>query len=122
MREFLYRLVERLHEEARPLSRNKHFHAFEGSTRRALRIDRHLRDIEEHLALLKEQDLRPRVRSLPGGGVQLVLRHPTLPVVRTASLTAEEAALLARHPAGAWALGGAEVSPPPDAFGQGQGS
>ena len=27
MREFLYRLVRRLHEEARPLSRNKHFFA-----------------------------------------------------------------------------------------------
>jgi hypothetical protein len=26
--------------------------------------------------------------------------------VRTATLSAEEAALLARHPAGAWALGG----------------
>ena len=33
------------------------------------------------------------------------MRHPTLSVVRTATLNAEEAALLARHPAGAWALG-----------------
>ena len=105
MREFLYRLVQRLHEEARPLSRNKHFHAFEGSARRALRIDRHLRDLEEHLEALRERGERPRVRALRGGGVQLVMRHPTLAVVRTATLSAEEAALLARHPAGAWALG-----------------
>jgi hypothetical protein len=119
MREFLYRLVERLHEEARPLSRNKHFHAFEGGTKRALRIDRHLRDIEHHLELLMAQDQRPRVRALPDGGVQLVLQHPKLAVVRTAVLTAEEAALLARHPAGAWALGDAvEAHAQPDAAGQ----
>jgi hypothetical protein len=104
MREFLYRLVERLHDAARPLSRNKHFHAFEGESRRALRIDRHLRDLESHLSLLRERGERPRVRALPAGGVQLVLPHPTLSVVRTATLSAEEAALLARHPAGAWAL------------------
>ena len=105
MREFLYRLVQRLHEEARPLSRNKHFHVFAGEARRALHIDRHLRDLEEFLQALKDRGERPRVRALPGGGVQLVMRHPTLSVVRTATLNAEEAALLARHPAGAWALG-----------------
>ncbi len=105
MREFLYRLVERLHEAARPLSRNKHFHSFEpGETRRALRIDRHLRDLEHHLATLMERGERPRVRALPDGGVQLVLLHPTLAVVRTATLSFEEARLLAEHPAGAWAL------------------
>src|SRR4051812_36928568 len=105
MREFLYRLGQRLHEEERPLSRNKHFHAFSGGTRQALRIDRHLRDIERHLALLMETGERPRVRSLPNGGVQLVLEHPALLVVRTATLSGEEVSLLARHPAGAWALG-----------------
>jgi hypothetical protein len=114
MREFLYRLVQRLHDEARPLSRNKHFHAFEGESRRALRIDRHLRDLEVHLEKLRANGKRPRVRALPGGGVQLVLPHPTLAVVRTATLSAEEAALLARHPAGAWALGnpgGSSIEP-----------
>jgi hypothetical protein len=109
MREFLYRLVERLHDEERPLSRNKHFHAFEGESRRALRIDRHLRDLEAHLAALREGGgPRPRLRALPDGGVQLVLPHPTLAVVRTATLSSEEADLLARHPAGAWALGKSE--------------
>jgi hypothetical protein len=38
----------------------------------------------------------------------MVMRHPTLSVVRTATLCAEEVRLLARHPAGAWALGEAE--------------
>ena len=105
MREFLYKLVRRLHEEARPLSRNRHFHAFEGEAGRALHIDRHLRDLEAHLQTLRDRGERPRVRALPDGGVQLVLRHPTLLLVRTATLSAEEARLLARHPAGAWALG-----------------
>ena len=104
MREFLYKLVWRLQETARPLSRNKHFHAFEGETRQALRIDRHLRDLAAHLESLRQSGERPRVRSLPEGGVQLVLRHPRLAVVRTATLSEEEARLLARHPAGAWAL------------------
>jgi hypothetical protein len=108
MREFLYKLVQRLQEEARPLSRNKHFHAFTGEARRALRIDRHLRDLQEHLSKLRELGERPRVRALPGGGVQMVMSHPALSVVRTATLCAEEVLLLARHPAGAWGLGGAE--------------
>jgi|ERR671938_467476 hypothetical protein len=105
MREFLYRLVQRLQEEARPLSRNRHFHVFAGDARRALRIDRHLRDLVQHLEMLRERAERPRVRALPDGGVQLVLKHPTLAVVRTATLCAEEVELLARSPAGAWALG-----------------
>ena len=105
MREFLYRLLERLHSQARPLSRNKHFHAFSGASRGALRIDRHLRDLEHDLEILQARGERPRVRPLEGGGVQLVIQHPALAVVRTATLSAQEAALLARHPAGAWALG-----------------
>jgi hypothetical protein len=106
MREFLYRLVQRLHDEARPLSRNKHFHTFtDAGSQRALRIDRHLRDLEDRLTELRERGEPPRVRHLPDGGVQLVLRHRDVAMVRTATLSAEEAALLARHPAGAWALG-----------------
>jgi hypothetical protein len=106
MREFLYRLVQRLHDEARPLSRNKHFHTFtDPGSQRALRIDRHLRDLEEHLTGMRERGELPRVRHLADGSVQLVLRDPDLAMVRTATLTADEARLLSRHPAGAWALG-----------------
>ena len=106
MREFLYRLVQRLHDEARPLSRNKHFHAFtDPGSQRALRIDRHLRDLEERLAELRELGEPPRVKYLTDGGVQLVLRHRDMAMVRTATLNAQEVRLLTRHPAGAWALG-----------------
>jgi hypothetical protein len=110
MRDFLYRLVLRLHDEERPLSRNKHFHVFTGEARKALRIDRHLRDLEGQLGALRERGVRPRVVSLPLGGVRLVLRDLRFSVVRTATLSADEAALLARHPAGAWALGEADTS------------
>src|SRR5205814_10204916 len=92
MREFLYRLVQRLHDEARPLSRNKHFHTFaDRGSRRALRIDRHLRDLEEHLAELRERGEPPRVRHLAGGAVQLVLRHRELSLLSTATLCAVDA-------------------------------
>ena len=47
--------------------------------------------------------------------VQLVLSHPRLALARTATLSAEEARLLAGHPAGAWALredaGASEAQP-----------
>src|SRR5260370_41698950 len=105
MRAFIYRLVQRLDEEARPLSRNKHFHAFAGEARRALSIDRHLRDLEQHLELLRERGERPRLRALPGGGVQMELPHPTLAVVRTATLSAGDEAQLVQHPSCAGALG-----------------
>jgi hypothetical protein len=114
MREFLYRLVQRLQEEARPLSRNKHFHVFVGEARRALRIDRHLRDLVQHLELLRSRGERPRIRVLPGGSVQLVLKHPTLAVVRTATLAPEEVALLLHSPAGAWALAGEPAAGVPE--------
>jgi hypothetical protein len=104
MRGFLQRLVERLHDGERPLSRNKHFHVFTGGAAAALRVDRHLRDLEAQLAKLQARGERPRVRRLSGGRVQLVLRDARLSVVRTATLSPEDAALLARHPAGAWAL------------------
>jgi len=104
MRGFLQRLVERLHDGDRPLSRNKHFHVFTGSAKTALRIDRHLRDLEAHLTRMKARGERPRVRRLPDGGAQIVLSEPKLSVVRTAILSPEDTALLSRSPIGAWAL------------------
>ena len=109
MSDFLYRLVARLHDRTRPLSRNRHFHVFTGSGRQALRIERHLRDLEGHLAALHQRGERPRVRLLPDGGAQIVLNDARLQVVRTAILTVEEVALLRQHPSGAWALGAGEL-------------
>ena len=42
-----------------------------------------------------------RMRVMPDGGVQLIMRHPDLQVLRTAILSPEEAAMLTRHPASA---------------------
>ncbi|MFL5360975.1 MAG: hypothetical protein ACJ787_17090 [Myxococcales bacterium] len=112
MREFFHRLLQRLHDEARPLSRNKHFHALSDSAgRRALRADRHLRDLEDHLSELQLHGERPRVRRLPDGGVQIAFNHRRLALARTATLSADEARLLAQHPAGAWALGDQAEAP-----------
>jgi hypothetical protein len=113
MREFLYRLVQRLHDEARPLSRNKHFHAFRDGE---ARIARHLRDLETQLAELRARGERPRLRRLADGGIQLVLRHPDLAVVRTATLSADEARLLGQSAAGAWALGEEPLEQAPTAI------
>lgn len=104
MRAFLFRLVERLHDPARPLSRNRHFHVFSGGARKALRIDKHLRDLELQLVRLRDKNLRPEVRLVDGGKTVLVLSEPGRLLVRTATLCREEVALLRQHPAGAWAL------------------
>jgi hypothetical protein len=106
MRDFVYRLATRLHDSERPLSRNKHFHVFTGSARKALRIDRHLRDLESWLTELQARGERPAVRREQDGGAQLLLRDVRVSVVRTAILTPEEVELLRQHPAGAWALSG----------------
>lgn len=115
MRDFLHRLVQRLHDGERPLSRNRHFHAFLGEGRRALRIDKHLRDLESALLELQARGERPRVRRLEDGGARLVLRDTRMSLVRTATLSAEETAVLATHPAGAWALSLAEGADAADA-------
>ncbi len=89
------------------MSRNRHFHVFSGGGgKSALRIDRHLRDLEQHLEALQARGERPRVTRLDDGGAQIVLADARLSVVRTATLSAEDVALLKKHPAGAWALEG----------------
>ncbi len=118
MRGFLHRLLERLHDSERPLSRNKHFHAFTGGAKAALRIDRHLRDLEAQLTKHRERNERPDVVRLADGGAQLVLTDTRLSVVRTATLSAQEVALLSRHPAGAWALGASPAGVDGDASGE----
>jgi hypothetical protein len=108
MDSFVRRLVKRLLEEGRPLSRNRHFHTFdtpEGRT--ALRTARRLRALH-----------RDVLRALAeGGGVQL-LTHPQHPKPRTeevcllykvgthrAYLSVDELQLLREMPGLALALG-----------------
>jgi len=121
MRGFLQRLVERLHDGERPLSRNRHFHVFAGPSKAALRIDRHLRDLETQLAAMQARGERPHVRRLADGGAQLVLTDRKMAVVRTATLPASDVALLMRDPIGVWAFGeeqAAEIAPPSSASGR----
>ena len=121
MRGFLQRLVERLHDGERPLSRNRHFHVFAGPSKAALRIDRHLRDLETQLAAMQARGERPHVRRLADGGAQLVLTDRKMAVVRTATLPASDVALLMRDPIGVWAFGeeqAVEIAPASSASGR----
>ncbi|XXF80327.1 hypothetical protein P2318_11395 [Myxococcaceae bacterium GXIMD 01537] len=53
---FVRRLVERLHDPSRPLSRNRHFHTFDTPEgRSALKVSRRLKSLQRDiLACLKE--------------------------------------------------------------------
>jgi len=72
--------------------------------KQALRIDKHLKDLERQLEALQAKGVRPRVTLLPEGAAQLVLAEPHKSLVRTATVTREEVQLLLQHPAGKWAL------------------
>ncbi len=93
MREFIYRVVSRLRAEGRPLSRNRHFHAFQApETRAALRIDRRLRSLERDL--VGRGEARVTMRRLGGGDVEVTVRLPALSAVRVARVSSEELELL----------------------------
>lgn len=96
MRRFVYELVDRLHEPAAGLSRNRHTTLFSTPAgRRALHLFRHLRSLEVDLQRhgegaklsLSEQD----------HGLELRLEVPALRLVRTARLTPEDVQLVVRR-------------------------
>jgi len=59
---FVRRLVQRLHDPARPLSRNRHFHTFDTPEgRSALKLSRRLRSLQKDLAACLQEGGRPRV-------------------------------------------------------------
>ncbi|CAM3329150.1 hypothetical protein G4177_10815 [Corallococcus sp. ZKHCc1 1396] len=59
---FVRRLVERLHDPGRPLSRNRHFHTFdtpEGRT--ALKVFRRLRSLQQDILACQQEGRRARI-------------------------------------------------------------
>ena len=59
---FVRRLVERLHDAARPLSRNRHFHTFDTPEgKRALRMSRRLKSLQRDILASAGEGLRTRV-------------------------------------------------------------
>ena len=87
-----------MREDGRSMSRNRNFHTFaDPQARRALRIVRHLRDLEA--------DLKGRRECAAGAHaddgsetVQVRLEYPALKASRTAYLSPQEFALLLQDP------------------------
>jgi hypothetical protein len=100
MDSFVRRLVERLLEPSRPLSRNRHFHTFETPEgKRALTLARRLRGLARDVRRCTERGLPPEVREEGvNGGLKIQLVFDDLAGRRTAFLTGEEYALLLRVP------------------------
>jgi len=100
MDSFVRRLVERLLEPSRPLSRNRHFHTFETPEgRRALTLARRLRGLARDVRRCSERGLPPEVREGGiNGSLRVELVFDDLAGRRTAFLTGEEYALLLRVP------------------------
>jgi hypothetical protein len=58
---FVRRLIQRMHDPARPLSRNRHFHTFSTPEGRlALRTSRRLRNLQENILACSEEGRRAR--------------------------------------------------------------
>jgi hypothetical protein len=94
---FVRRLVERLLDPARPLSRNRHFHTFgtpEG--KRALRTSRRLQALHRELLACREEGAAASVVrvELEEGAYKLELRLDRLRGRRTSLLGPDEFALL----------------------------
>jgi hypothetical protein len=97
MRRFVYQLVDRLSDAGAGLSRNRHFALFASPAgERALRLYRHLRSLTDDLARhggAATLDVRTHE-----DGVELRLEVAKLKLVRTARLSRDDLAVLARHP------------------------
>lgn len=58
---FVRRLVERLHDPSRPLSRNRHFHTFDTPEgRSALKVSRRLKSLQKDILSCQQEGQRAR--------------------------------------------------------------
>jgi hypothetical protein len=58
---FVRRLVERLHDPSRPLSRNRHFHTFDTPEgRSALKVSRRLKSLQKDILSCQKEGQRAR--------------------------------------------------------------
>lgn len=98
MDSFVRRLVERLLEPSRPLSRNRHFHTFETPEgKRALTLARRLRGLARDVRRCVDRGAAPEVlQEGVNGALRVELRFDDVAGRRTALLSGEEYALLLR--------------------------
>jgi len=97
MKAYVQRLVARLCEADRPLSRNKHFHTFANADgREALRISRRLRSLIHDILAQAQAGESIRVEPIRDQGrlVKVLVEFVRLKAHRTAYLTPEEYGVL----------------------------
>jgi hypothetical protein len=98
---FVRRLVERLHDPGSPLSRNRHFHAFENPQgRAALKISKRLRALQADIAKCQAEGSRTvaRTRRDAEGKVRMEIELKRLHARRVTQLDQAEFELLCRLP------------------------
>ncbi|MFN7133529.1 MAG: hypothetical protein ACK4N5_15740 [Myxococcales bacterium] len=99
MKAFVHRLVARLLDREQPLSRNRHFHAFDNPDgRKALKISRQLRSLARDI-VEQERSGKPLRVVCERDGAELVrvqLDFLMLKATRTAFLSPQEFDLLMR--------------------------
>ena len=99
---FVRRLVERLHDPERPLSRNRHFHTFDNPLgKAALKVSRMLTALSRDIAAAQAAGQPPQVQRLVDGDavrIELKLKVPKLKGVRTTRLEPAEFELLCALP------------------------
>ena len=97
---FVRRLVERLHDPARPLSRNRHFHTFDNPLgKTALKVSRMLTALQKDIAQAHAAGQTPQVARIHAGEeVRIELKVPKLKGMRTTRLEVAEYELLCALP------------------------
>jgi hypothetical protein len=98
---FVRRLIERLHDPAAPLSRNRHFHTFETPEgHRALKTSRRLRSLQRDILACQREGRVARVVRVEDsrGQRRLELSLDRIKGRRTAVLEQDEYELLADLP------------------------
>jgi hypothetical protein len=96
MRSFVYQLVDRLAETGADFSRNRQFALLSSPAgHRARRLYRHLKSLTDDLS--KHGDAAQVAVNDLESGIELRVEVASLKLVRTAWLTPEDLAVLARH-------------------------
>ncbi|WP_224365457.1 hypothetical protein [Hyalangium versicolor] len=98
---FVRRLVERLHDPTRPLSRNRHFHTFDTPEgRSAMKVSRRLKSLQRDIIACIKEGSRARFfrQEGPDGQTRIELQMERIQGRRVSLLQDAEFELLAQLP------------------------